>query len=794
MQWLARVRHQFGQLGFPACLALLIFVLAMQPASAQASTLTILSPASGDEIRGDGADLKNVVRFSTLQPSDFGYYVDISEVDQDAPTHPAIGLPVSITVLATAVIPEGNHTFSFPFDFNRPELAGMGSGLFRMTLRSVTAATVTTSAPVLYFKGRPAPSLVMNADDPFLLKCSATAGDPDASPDYEYTFHFVRTRDREEVAALRHRTSSESLTQADLELPALEGWEDYDVTLSVTDSLNRTGTAGQGLTGQTTIHVHANAGPIVSLSGLSDGAVFQAQRLPYVVTFGAMAIDDVPGSITLQADVDGNGIPEAEATVSNYASASLSVPVLTSRVVEMRVRGIDDKGQAGPFATKRIRVNTPPNISIDPKLMQFKGGSYLPVQLVATDSFSDRIKVELSLDGSGQATISQDVDSNITTTLFVPVSDASVTHMLLVRAIDGDGIPSAYIKRTIEPKASPTLTILSPTHDLYFVPNSTVSASNPWNVQLVLMAHDDYISPLDLYFDGNGDGFAESVYQIASDTPTTISVNITSMGAHTISAWAFDAPGVNGLQSSIVKLNLVLNDIPFVRQLTQISLVNLQSDLPPYRIGWSFQSKQDFNDEYGMPNTIHVDFLDGTIGETIAGLQLDHAYQSMGMHRLSYKVSDVYGESSAEVFRDFRLNDTPRPSLQGHSAVYDSIHLKYVVQKDQETSFSLRAFNMERDANPLRLKVQFEPTVPAEYTLDDPPVDKSVAHVKDIIVRHTFRTAGDFQMRFEVGEKIQNQSSTGTLVLFINVVDPNPPPSPTPTPHINSAGNWNGYK
>ncbi len=775
-KWLARVRHKCGQLGFPARLALLIFVLAMQPASAQASTLTILSPAAGDEIRGDGADLKNAVRFSTLQPSEFGYYVDISEVDQDAPTHPAIGLPVSIAVLATAVIPEGNHTFSFPFDFNRPELAEMGSGLFKMTLRSVTAATVTSSAPVLYFKGRPVPSLELNADDPFLLKCSASAGDPDASPDYEYRIQFVRSRDREEVATVNRTTSSAGLTQADLELPALEGWEDYDVTLSVADSLNRTGAAGQGLTGQTTIHVHANAGPIVSLSGLSDGAVFQAQTLPYVVTFGAMAIDDAPGSITLQADADGDGIPEAEVKVNNYGSATLRLPINTPEIVTVRVRAIDDKGQVGGYTVKTIRVNMPPSISIDPKLTKLGGGDYLPVILTAYDSFSDRLTVELSLNSDGTPEASQVVENGVQTTILLPVSGKG-PFTLLARAVDGNGAASAYTKSMIQENTPPTITVLSP------VDGSVLSRS----FDLVVLVHDDYSAQAQIVADTDNDGIGDSFKQIPCDVPSSVTVSLPSPGTRSLSIWALDSLGINGLESEHVRRTVVTNDVPRFT-ISDKTLFTFDSLVPPSTIKLS----RGLFDDIGQPYTAHWDFLDGTTTDTVSalnehGVSATHTFQSLGRRRVIVKATDFFGESTDALNYEIQLNDRPQVFLQSiQPSVYDPLINKYLIQKGQETNFGFRANNVEHDRNALRIKSSFEPAGPGEYILDNPPADGNQAHTKDVVMKHTYYETGSRSVRFDVGEKYINDYSTGTLTLNVLVVET--------LPNHNAVKTWNRYR
>ncbi len=526
-------------------LGMLLLLASGAAAFAQAGKPTIVAPASNGEIRGDGSDGKNIIRFTTSQPSDFLYYVDITEVDQVSPTHPALGSTVTIAISSGVPTSEGNNTYSFAFNFNRSELASMGSGRFQMVLRAVGFTVNAASDPVQYFKGRPLPSLTMNADRPNAVIFNAAANDPDSTPDFAYVIHFVRRSDHAEVFTINRTASAATQTQANITPPALVPGVDYDVTLDVTDTLNQSSAAGQGLKASTTIQVHANAPPTVAINGPSEGQVFQAPSLPHSVDFTVTPTDDAPGVESLQVDTNGDDTAEATGSAANGASTVISVPINSSAPVAVRVRGTDDKDQVGPYTTRTIRVNTPPTVTINAppagQVYQFEEGTQLlvPVNVTATDTFSTQVRVDIDLNFDGVAEATQMVDVNVPTTINVPIPAAG-SYTLTVKAIDGDGALSAVLPtREIRANSPPTVTVNTPNDGQVFQFVSGSQLLVPVNVT----ATDTFSTQVQVDIDLNFDGTAEASQMVDVNVPTTINVPIPAAGGYILTVKAIDGDG-----------------------------------------------------------------------------------------------------------------------------------------------------------------------------------------------------------------------------------------------------------
>ncbi|MCL5269441.1 MAG: hypothetical protein M1457_02555, partial [bacterium] len=313
--------------------------------AATAQVAVIIAPAANDEVRGDGADDKNLIRWTISQAPDFQYIIQITEMDQSNPSQP-IASPISFTIPfpqspGSGIVNEGNNTYSLPFDFNRSELSAVGSGLFRITLRATSfgGAFDTISDPVLYNKGRPHPAFSMNTDDPAHVKFTLNAGDPDATPDYRYRLSFARVGGGSAPGPMTFTTNATSVNESAFANLALAAGAVYDVTLEVSDTQNQpVAFAGQGLSKSITQQVVVNAPPVVAIQSPPSGTVINAPNLPYSSPFDITATDDSGQPINLEVDVNGDGVPEATGVVASGGTTTINVPFTTSGAKTVRVR------------------------------------------------------------------------------------------------------------------------------------------------------------------------------------------------------------------------------------------------------------------------------------------------------------------------------------------------------------------------------------------------------------------------------------------------------------------------
>jgi hypothetical protein len=520
------------------------------PAFAQMGKPSILNPAPSDEIRGDNGDGKNIIRWQTNTPPDTLYQVRIVELDQNPPNAP-LGSAVNFSFTPGTVTSEGGNLYSIPFDFNRTELLAMGSGLFAISLRALSLFPDfdQTSDPVIYNKGRPAPDFSMNTDNPAAVTFNVTAGDPDVTPEYTYDLSFVRVGGGSAPGPLSATSVLTSLDQSSFSPLALEPGADYNVTLTVSDTVNAPAAAGQGLAGQATKLVHANAPPQVTIVAPTENLVIPVASVPTIVPFQILATDDGGGQIDIEIDLNGDGTPEATGQLTSGVQGAINVNVTHTNSIAARARGTDSVNLTGAYTTRNFRLNTPPTVSIvAPTENQIIAAASVPTivpfQVSANDSHGGPIDIEIDLNGDGTPEATGQVASGGTAMIDVTVSN---TNPIAARArgIDDDGLAGPYATRNFRVNTPPTVSIVAPTENQIIA-----AASVPTIVPFQVSANDSHGGLIDIEIDLNGDGTPEATGQVASGNTTTIDVNVTNTNNVAARARGIDDDGLAGLYAT----------------------------------------------------------------------------------------------------------------------------------------------------------------------------------------------------------------------------------------------------
>jgi PKD repeat protein len=285
----------------------LLLTLAMAPA--MAARPAIVEPAANSEVRGDGADGRNVVRWTTTQPPGFVYTLYVTPLDSETPGNPPLAAPVVFGFSPAEAISEGNDAYSRPFDFNRAELQAFGTGLFRVELQATDFTFDETSDPVMYFKGRPIAAITgIDGHDPDAIAFSMTLDDPDATPQYTYSIQFRQAGSGTVYGPFESTTDQLSRTRPDFATFAeavLPEGQDYALELLVTDT-RPANAADPGLTGfLTTDSFHLNAKPqLLSLTGPGVTSFAPApDNDPTNVTFNFLATDPDHAQVTLRIEI-----------------------------------------------------------------------------------------------------------------------------------------------------------------------------------------------------------------------------------------------------------------------------------------------------------------------------------------------------------------------------------------------------------------------------------------------------------------------------------------------------------
>ena len=337
-------------------------VMAGSMFAAQAQKPTLLYPTNGTEVRGDGQfGSANVVRWQTNLAPSIVYVITVQALDE---TPAAAPVQFSFSPGAPDLVNEGGGVYSYPFNFNRPELQEFGSGRFRMTLTAQSFTSSEDSDPVTYFKGRPvAVASAANGNNPDAVTFSLQTNDPDNTPQYQYNVLFTRVSDNSTVGPFLAPNTA-SLTQNQSDFPTFDSTllaqgADYTLRLIVTDTRPQNAadpglaSVDPGPLNRRTFHV--NAKPVVtSITGPTLSPFVNDTTTNIDFTVQVDDVDDATATVDIEIslrtdDTFANGEPFTvvvdDFTVNTGTPTVISVPIpFTGNFWTVRARATDPKG------------------------------------------------------------------------------------------------------------------------------------------------------------------------------------------------------------------------------------------------------------------------------------------------------------------------------------------------------------------------------------------------------------------------------------------------------------------